>query len=288
MKAIIPVGRRRAAGRGAARRLRDGEGPRPSGLVTFLSDFGTTDPYVGIVHGVILGIAPAARVIDLTHHVAPQDVAAGALLLRNAVDYFPPGTVHLAVVDPGVGGEREPIIAVTERAVLVGPDNGLLEPSARALGLREVRRIADDRVFLQPLSRTFHARDVFAPVAAHLAAGRTPQSFGPAIADLVAIADADLRDDGAAVAGRIVHVDHFGNLISNIPAKGLGVDAAIDIGGRRLELTASSYCAVPQGQLLAVIGSWGTVEVACNGGSAAAVLRVGVGAPLVAHRAGSG
>lgn len=276
--------RRRSARRhGAARRRSAWQ----SGVgISFLSDFGTADPYVGIVHAVIAGIAPATRVIDITHHVPPQAIAVGALLLRSAVDYFPAGTVHLAVVDPGVGSARSPIIAVTERALLVGPDNGLLEPSARALGLREVRRIEDESVFLRPLSRTFHARDVFGPVAAHLAAGRSPQSFGPRLATMAAAADAVAHDDGTAIEGRIVHIDHFGNLISNINAADVRMDAVVSIGDHRLDRLSTSYADVPGGQILAVVGSWGTVEIACNGGSAAVALGARVGDVIVARRKG--
>ena len=269
--------------RARARRWR-GTGWQPCGVLTFLSDFGTVDTYVGIVHGVVLGIAPAARVIDLTHQIPPQSIAVGALLLRSAVEYFPAGTVHLAVVDPGVGSDRDPIIAVTERAVLVGPDNGLLEPSARALGLQEVRRIVDTDVFLEPVSRTFHARDIFAPVSAHLVAGRRPDSFGPAVDGMQSIAAAETNDDGKSIEGRIVHIDHFGNLISNISVADFGDEISVTVGGWRAEQLLPSYSAVAPGQLLALAGSWGTVEIACNGGSAAAVLGVDAGAVIIAQR----
>jgi S-adenosyl-L-methionine hydrolase (adenosine-forming) len=260
---------------------------QPSGIVTLLSDFGTSDPYVGIMHGVVLGIAAQARLVDLTHEVAPQSVAAGALLLRSAVEYFPPGTVHLAVVDPGVGGARAPIVAVTDRAVLVGPDNGLLQPSWEILGLREIRRIEAAELFLQPVSRTFHGRDIFAPVAAHLAAGRSPRSIGPVLDSarpLQGLPGAGrLEPDGDVIHGVILHVDRFGNLISNVAAAGLG-GVTVEIAGRRVAGLSSSYSEVPAGDIVALEGSWGTVEIACNRGSAAAVLGCGVGSALLVRR----
>jgi hypothetical protein len=254
-------------------------------VVTFLSDFGTADPYVGIVHGVILGIAPVARVVDLTHQVPPQAVSVGALLLRSAVDFFPDGTVHLAVVDPGVGGDRAPIIAVTDRAVLVGPDNGLLDSSARALGLREVRRISNDEIIRKPVSPTFHARDIFGPVAGHLAAGRPVEAVGPIADDLKSLPDSQPRDDGRTIAGRVVHVDHFGNLISDIPLRDVDGDVSVSVGDLRLDRVARTYEDVAPGALVALAGSWGTLEIACNGGSAAEVLGAGTGVAVTVRRA---
>jgi len=254
-------------------------------VVTFLSDFGTVDPYAGVVHGVILAAAPAAQVVDLTHHVPPQAVAVGARLLRSAVDYFPDGTVHLAVVDPGVGGDRAPVVVITQRAVLVGPDNGLLEASARALGLREVRRIADESVFRKPVSRTFHARDIFGPVAGHLAAGRAPASFGPVVDELVSLPESRPRIDGGTIAGTVVHVDHFGNLISDIPAQEMNGDVSVSIGDLHLDRIARSYDDATPGTIVALAGSWGTLEIACSGGSAAAILGAGTGVAVTVRRA---
>ncbi len=253
-------------------------------MVTFLSDFGSLDPYAGIVHGVVLGIAAEARVVDLTHQIPPQSIAVGSLLLRSAVEYFPAGTVHLAVVDPGVGGDRAPILAVTERAVLVGPDNGLLAASAKALGLREVRRLANEEFFRKPISHTFHARDIFAPVAAHLAAGRTPEAFGPVLDSMQTLASSEPRDDGETIEGHVIHVDHFGNLVSDIPAAGLGEHPSVTIGASRFDGLAPSYAAVPAGELVALVGSWGTLEIACHGGNAAAVLGTGPGSVVIVRR----
>lgn len=255
---------------------------RASGIITLLTDFGTHDTYVGIMKGVALGICPAARVVDLTHDVPPQAVRVGALLLRSAVDYFPDGTVHLAVVDPGVGAAREPVLVVTERAVLVGPDNGLLAPAAAALGARAVHRLARDEFFRRPVSQTFHGRDVFAPVAAHLAAGTPPDAFGPELPELQPLDLPEPRVEAGAVHGEVVYVDRFGNLITNIPAAALASFRAqslsVRIADMALSPLAPTYAALAPGAPVALIGSWRTLEVAVRDGSAADQLRAGIGA----------
>lgn len=272
------------------RRTRSGDEPsaasdwQPSGVVSMLTDFGTSDPYAGIMAGVVLGLAPQARIVDLTHAVPPQAVEIGALLLRSAVPYFSPGAVHLAVVDPGVGSARDPIVAVTESAMLVGPDNGLLHAAATALGLLEVRRIEAGELLLQPVSHTFHGRDVFAPVAGRLAAGLPPAAVGAVLPEMRRLDALDPVREGDRVAGSVLHVDHFGNLITNVPATGLaGERLAIEVGGRRLERLCSSYAEVAEGEILAIAGSWGMLEVAQNRGNAAHTLGVGRGDPVVVH-----
>jgi len=257
-------------------------------IVTLLSDFGTDDAYVGIMKGVILSIAPAARLVDLTHAVPPQDVVAGALLLRSAVDYFPIGTVHLAVVDPGVGSTRKPVAVVTNRGLLVGPDNGLLYPAASAMGLREARRLEREELFLQPVSRTFHGRDVFAPAAAHLAAGTRAESLGPILAELQPLAlSPPLVRDGM-ISGEVIHVDHFGNLITSVPATLLtqvGPAPLVVHPESRGDLPLlGSYSDVDEGAPLALVGSWGQIEIAVRNGHAARELGIGVGARIVVKR----
>lgn len=250
-------------------------------IITLLTDFGTRDTYVGAMRGVILGITPQARLVDLTHEVPPQDVFAGAMLLANAVDTFPRETVHLAVVDPGVGSSRDPIVAVTERGMLVGPDNGLLEPAARRLGLVEVRVLDRPEWFRAPVSRTFHGRDVFAPVAAHLAAGVTPDRVGSPKAALCPLALPVLSRETGRICGEVIHVDHFGNLVTNIPAAALDdfPVAGLSVRVFDVSITALSlaYTAAPAGSLLAIIGSWGTLEIALRDGSAAKRLSAGRG-----------
>jgi S-adenosylmethionine hydrolase len=265
---------RRAAARGRRPRA------ATNGIVTLLTDFGTSDAYVGVMKGVVLGIHPTARLIDITHAVPPQAVRLGALLLRSAVDYFPPGTVHLAVVDPGVGSARDPVLAVTERGLLVGPDNGLLAPSAAALGLRAVHRLERDEFFRRPLSHTFHGRDLFAPVAAHLAAGTPPEAFGPRRPALQPLDLPEPRAESGAVHGEVVYVDHFGNLITNISAAALHAfrpqRLSVRIDDTMISPLVSSYAAAAPGAPLTLIGSWGMLEVAVRDGSAAEQLRAGI------------
>ncbi len=253
---------------------------RASGIITLLTDFGTRDAYVGIMKGVALGICPTARLVDLTHEVPPQAVRVGALVLRSAVDSFPAGTVHLAVVDPGVGSARRPVLAVTEGAVLVGPDNGLLAPAAAALGVRTVRQLARDEFFRRPVSDTFHGRDVFAPVAAHLAAGTPPDAFGPELPGLQPLDLPEPRVEAGAVHGEVVYVDRFGNLITNIPAAALVSFRARSLSVRIADMTlsplAATYAAVAPGAPVALISSWRTLEVAVRDGSAADHLRAGI------------
>lgn len=258
-------------------------------LVTLLSDFGLQDAYVGIMKGVMLGIAPDVRFVDLTHDVPAQDVVAGALVLRHAVEFFPPGTVHLAVVDPGVGTARAPVAVVTDRGILVGPDNGLLCPAAEALGLRGAYRLAEARLFREPVSRTFHGRDIFAPVAAHLAAGAAPAECGPPLPRLQPLALPQSRREGAAIRGEIVYVDRFGNLVTNIDAAALDAfptgSLFVTIADLcRIEIF-SAYAAAPDGAALAVVGSWGLLEVAVRNGSAAARFAVGRGVPVTVRGA---
>jgi S-adenosylmethionine hydrolase len=251
-----------------------------SGLITLLTDFGSRDAYVGIVKGVVLGICPGARIVDLTHEVPAQAVRLGALLLRSAVGYFPDGTVHLAVVDPGVGSARDPVVVVTPRAFLVGPDNGLLAPAAAALGAPVVRRLAREEFFRRPVSHTFHGRDVFAPVAAHLAAGTPPDALGPELPGLQPLALPEPRVEPTAVHGEVIYVDRFGNLVTNIDAAALHAfrpqNLSVRIAATMVSPLVSSYAAVAPGAPLVLIGSWGTLEVAVRDGNAAAALRAGI------------
>jgi len=261
----------------------------PSGVVTMLSDFGTADAYAGIMSGVVLTAAPDARVVHLTHAVPAQEISLGAMLLRSAVEYFPAGTVHLAVVDPGVGGARDPILVVTDRAVLVGPDNGLLYPAAVDLGLREVRRIEARELFREPVSHTFHGRDIFAPIAGRLAAGRSPGEMGPTLPVMRSLDFSRCNDDGGQITGEVVYVDHFGNLITNIPTGDLAdCGVAIDLGDRCVAGIASSYSDVATGEMVAVRGSWGMLEIAQRDGSAASALQLSRGSRVVVRRLAGG
>lgn len=248
-------------------------------IVTFTSDFGRADWFVGVVHGAIHAVCPDARVVDLTHDVPPGHVARAAFVLEAAAPDFPPGTVHLAVVDPGVGTDRHALVVRARGQLFVGPDNGILE-WALADPAAEVHAASEARFHRQPVSRTFHARDVFGPVAAHLAAGVPPAGFGERLASPRRrprpIAQ---REDGRLV-GQVVFVDHFGNALTNVTEADLS-DAFpmvpperldVRVGERTLRGLARAYGAAPVGSLVAIIGSSGRLEIAQVGGDASSRL----------------
>jgi len=230
-------------------------------VITLTTDFGYRSGFVGVMRGVILGVAPEAVVVDISHEVAPQDVLEAQFLLERAEPYFPPGTIHVAVVDPGVGTGRRPIVAKTPRCFFVGPDNGIFTPW---LDVAEVRRL-DRRQFFNPeVSLTFHGRDIFAPVAGHLARGRTAEEMGPIITDPVrkSLPHPSLTSEG--IVGEIVHIDSFGNLITNIPAEMISetTNPIICIGKRKIKGIADNYADATKGKPCALIGSHGKVEIA--------------------------
>ncbi len=261
-----------------------------SGIITLTTDFGLADPYAGVLKGVIWGICPQARIVDLTHQVRPQDVLQGAFLLASAAPYFPAGTVHLAVVDPGVGTARAAIAVETPTALLVGPDNGIFTVVWEALSPAEqaatrIVELTEPRYWLPQASRTFHGRDVFAPVAAHLAAGVPLPALGHPRERLVLLPDTRpaVRADGS-VAGRIVQVDRFGNCISNIAAGDLaGMESVVvEVAGHRIAGLVDTYADGGPGQPIALLGSDGRLEIAVRDGSAAELLGLTVGAAVVA------
>lgn len=250
-------------------------------LITLTSDFGWVDAYVGVMKGVILSIAPSARLVDLSHDVPPQNIEAAAYLLSSAAAYFPRATVHLAVVDPGVGSARRPLLVTTAHASFIGPDNGLFsfaldEPDAQAWVL--------DRPawWLPHPGNTFHGRDIFAPVAAHRANGTPPSELGTPIGDAVRLAPrAPEQTPDGAILGHIVHLDHFGNLISNIPAEWLGGGCwQCEIAGQRIEGPRATYADVQPGQPVLLVSSSGTAEIAVREGHAARQLGIRVGAQV--------
>ena len=231
-------------------------------LITLLTDFGTADHYVAAMKGVILGICPEATVVDITHEIPPFSVIEGAFTLSQAWKTFPAGTIHVAVVDPGVGGERRALAAKLNGQVFIGPDNGLL--SLLPMGV-SVREITAEKYFRHPVSRTFHGRDVFAPVAAHLARGGPLETLGPEIDDWVRL-DLGVTDHGMGV---ILKVDRFGNLITSIPT-GTNV-SEITINGSRTSGFYRTYVDAPSGQLFLVEGSAGFIEISVRQGNAAGV-----------------
>ena len=258
-------------------------------LITLTTDFGAKDWFVGVMKGVILGIAPRAAVVDITHEIPSGDIRAGAFALMASYRFFPKRTVHLAVVDPGVGSNRRAIAVQTADYFFVGPDNGVLSFALRHEKIKSVRRLANETFFLKPVSRTFHGRDIFAPTAAHLSRGISIQKFGPAWKDFVKLDWPRLQVRNGAIAGEVVHIDRFGNLITNIDAgslQSLGEKPGDVFAGRnRLCPLAPFYGAVPAGRPVAVIGSTGFLEIAVNGGSAAEKFGLRIGDAVNAHAA---
>jgi hypothetical protein len=260
-------------------------------VITLTTDFGLTDAFVGTMKGVILARAPRASIVDLTHGVAPGDIRAGAFALLTGCRYFSKDTVHVAVVDPGVGSARRAIAVRTRDYWFAGPDNGVLSWALARETVRSIRRIANARLWLQPVSRTFHGRDVFAPVAAHLARGGSLRSVGPEVANYVRLPWPVLREAAGQVTGEVLVVDRFGNAITNIPEAGLpaGMPAGVVWAGRRrLCRVEACYAAVPPGQAVAVFGSSGFLEIAVHGGSAAARFGLRPGSRVTLRRGNSG
>jgi S-adenosylmethionine hydrolase len=253
---------------------------RPSGIITLLTDFGLQDPFVGVMKGVILTRFPEAKIVDLAHGVRPQDVRECSFWLARSYGWFPRGTVHVAVVDPGVGSERGTLVLQADGHWFVGPDNGVMDGVFERSGDADAREIDVQRFGLAAPSRTFHGRDVFAPVAAELAAGRCAfDAVGPVKQSAVGLCGAQLLKAGDSVQGRVVSVDHFGNLITDIDA-GLLTDsrlATVRVADTPCPIRRCYSDAEPGG-LLALINAFGTLEIACRDASAAEILGVGRGA----------
>ena len=267
--------------------------------ISFLSDYGLTDEFVGVCHGVILRLAPEVRIIDISHGIHPQNVSQGAMVLAQAVPYMPTG-VHMAIVDPGVGSGRLAVLVQTaDGSCLVGPDNGLLIPAASRLGgATACRRLQNPRFMSPKPSRTFHGRDVFSPAAAYLARGVEPQEFGDPVpvTDLVPFQLPAPRLHDGHYHAVVQHVDRFGSLELNVsPAQaaelGLTVGALLEVGveGHRcLAPFGETFASVAPGELVVVEDSHGLLAVSVNRGSAAERLGAGLGSKVVVGPAGSG
>jgi S-adenosylmethionine hydrolase len=251
-------------------------------LVTLTTDFGLGDGFVGAMKGVLATAAPGAVVVDIAHDIAPQDILGGALALAQAAPYFPAGTIHVAVVDPGVGGQRAEVVVAAAGQLFVGPDNGLLSLAARSP--RRVFQIAAPGFRAAMVSPTFHGRDVFAVAAARIAAGAPLVEVGPPLADLVPLPIPSPRQAEGGFEGQVIHLDRFGNLLTSLPgpsvvgAAGMWIEAPdgpVDIPLVR------TFADVARGAPLAYVGSSGWLEIAVRDGSAADRLRVGRGARVV-------
>lgn len=269
-------------------------------VIALLTDFGDRDTYVGELKGAILTVNPSATLIDITHNVPPQDVHAGAFMLGSAVPAFPMGTVFVAVVDPGVGSDRRPVLVETPKATFVGPDNGLFTrvvwpdnhgdtADAQFTTVpQDVRawRLTNPDYWRDHVSNTFHGRDVFAPSAAHHAAGVPATAMGEPVTSLWRLPFPQPALQAGVVAGEVVYVDHYGNLVTNIPAANLPSDVVVEVSGQRIESLSTHYdTAMP---LVALVGSHDTLEVAKPGGSAADALSAGRGGQVRVYARGLG
>ncbi len=259
-------------------------------IVTLTTDFGLSDHFVGVMKGVILGIQPGAQLVDISHGVEPYDIAGGAFTIAQAYRYFPRKTVHVVVVDPGVGSARRPLLAEIAGQYFVAPDNGVLS-MVFAREKPKVRHITNERYFLHPVSRTFHGRDVFSSVAAHLAAGVTPARFGKRIEDYFrASFDEPKKGHEPAHTGKqvwtgaILKIDHFGNLATNFHIDdfpSVRTHAfALKVGLQIVTRLALTFSECAPGELFVVVGSSGYLEVAASQGSAAKALGCGPGSPV--------
>jgi S-adenosylmethionine hydrolase len=258
-------------------------------VITLLTDFGTADGYAGIMHGVILQINPKAVVVDVCHDISPQDVHEAAYVLSTVYPYFPAEAIHIVVVDPGVGGERRALGVRTSRGAFVAPDNGVLSYVFAREFISEMVHLTQSSHWLSPLSDTFHGRDVFAPVAAHLSLGVPLADLGTTIDNPVrlAVPEVTVQQDGS-ILGQVVHVDHFGNLVTNVGRDRVPAAQAVTvtIAERQVIGPVKAYELAVDGQLLALIGSSGYLEIAVRNGNAATMLGVGCGATVLVAGAG--
>lgn len=274
-----------------------------SPIIALLTDFGLTDAYVGIMKGVMLSICPTARLVDLTHDIHPQNVRQAAYVLLTAYRYFPPDTVFLVVVDPGVGTARAPIAVETAHGRFVAPDNGVLSYVLQETPARQAVTLADPAFHLREISQTFHGRDIFSPVAAHLAQGTPVTAFGPIRENLVMLPAPRLSVSTGEIAGEVLHIDRFGNLITSIgrltwddadrlrlsPRFGVQTDTPLEllaatcfvrVGSRQVGPIRRTYGAVLPGEVTALVGSAGQLEIGVNQGHAAERLQAAIGDPV--------
>jgi len=254
-------------------------------IITLLTDFGARDMYVAAMKGIILGLNPGAVLADLTHEVPPQDILGGAFLLAEAARYFPPGTIHLAVVDPGVGTTRRALAARAQGQFWVGPDNGLFHLVFEEGGVPDMVSLEKAQYFRETVSPTFHGRDIFAPVAAHLSRGVPLEAFGPPVTDPVALPWPKPVFGPEIVWGEIIYLDRFGNLVSNIRGKDLlawlkDKTPSVTLGSLTLKGLARTYGEAAPGEFLVLVGSHGYLEVAMAQGNAARELGAAKGWPL--------
>ncbi|MEM3700597.1 MAG: SAM-dependent chlorinase/fluorinase [Candidatus Bathyarchaeia archaeon] len=254
----------------------------PRSIITLTTDFGLKDPYAAEMKAVILSINPNAVIVDVTHEIEKFNVRMGAYVLASASQYFPKGTVHVAVVDPGVGTPRRPILIQTKEALYIGPDNGLLALAAKNQGIKHIYEIKNKKFMMPRISNTFHGRDIFAPAAAYLSKGMKPAEFGPETDEMVISKFAKVVRRGNAFFGEVLYVDDFGNVITNFgekELKELGIRNAVnlEVKGVNLKLKlCKAYAEVEAQKPLAIIGSHNFLEISINQGNAAKTFKIQV------------
>ena len=253
-------------------------------VITLLTDFGLEDGYVGAMKGVILSICPRARLVDITHLVPPGEIRSGAYVLHSAYGYFPPGSIHVGVVDPGVGSSRKAVALQAGKHAFIGPDNGLFSWILHCEPGWKCRSLENEGTWRSEVSKTFHGRDIFAPVAAHLASGVSLEDLGPLhdplVSDWVRVAETD-----TGLRGEVIHVDRFGNVVTNVREKDLlaawpGGNWHVLVGGMPVKGTVGTYSEGPRGTPVALLGSCGHLEIAVNHGDASRLLGLFPGDPV--------
>lgn len=256
-------------------------------LIALTTDFGTRDPWVAAMKGVIYSIAPRCTIADLSHDIGAQDILEGALFLAGALPYFPPGAIHAVVVDPGVGTERLPVIVRCAEQTIICPDNGLLTLLQRRFPVEAAHAIENPDFMLQDPSATFHGRDIFAPAAAHAALGRPLEDFGPPVRELrrVEIPEPNADAEGQ-LHGEVIHVDRFGNCVTNILLDMVPVDMnyRVQVAAKTLPAIHRTYGDVAPGTLVALFGSTGHLEIAMAMDSAVDALQLHAGSPVTLYR----
>jgi len=270
-----------------------------NGIITLVTDFGLSDPYAGIMKGVILSINPRARIVDITHQVPSYDIFAASRIIESSYSFFPLGTIHVLIIDPGVGGRRKIACVSACGHIFVAPDNGVLSRVIENAGEVSGVWVENPSWFLHPVSKTFHGRDIFAPVAARLSMGLDMADLGPVLdPGAMVFLPEDLPEIKASgtISGRVVRVDAFGNLVTNISRqafrKAFGKDSektvVVRIPGHEIYGISDTYDAAPPGALLALFGSGGFLELAVNRGNASDLYHVGIDAPVILDRVKGG
>lgn len=256
-----------------------------SGLITLTTDFGTKDAYVAAMKGVIRSIYPDVLMDDLTHEIDAQSILGGALFLADATQYYPKGTIHLAVVDPGVGSIRKPIAVLVNDQVFVCPDNGLLSMMFDEHPIESAREITNQNMMRQEISKTFHGRDIFAPVAAHLAKGTPFDEVGPEIQTIEMLQLPQPVSEGDLIQGQVIHIDHFGNCITNITEEILQANTPyrVQFAAITIARISENYAAASREEPIALFGSTGRLEIAIRDGNARRDYKISTGTAVTLY-----